>query len=108
MSDPDRPNHEPDLGPAEQEGLAELGQRLRDSRPIPHPAFRGMVRQQLLADAGSWRERPQRLRRLVAIYACAGVALLTFAGAGVLGVGPLAPEEQPEPAAKAVGSGPST
>jgi hypothetical protein len=68
----------------------ELEQRLRDERPIPHPGFRSMLRNQLLSDTGRSRMQPRRLRLLVASYASGGLVLLAVAAVGVLGAGPLA------------------
>jgi hypothetical protein len=85
--DPENPmgDHEP-LSPAE----AELEERLFSERPLPHPGFRGMLRNQLLTQAGEGAMQPRRLRLLIPLYASGGLALLAFAAVGVFGAGPLA------------------
>jgi hypothetical protein len=78
--------------PDEADALADVEQRLRAERPVPAAAFRAMLRQSLVADAPEAMARPappRRLRLLITAYAAAGVALLTVAGVGVLGGGPL-------------------
>jgi hypothetical protein len=82
----------PDLNP---EPLSpedhELGERLRQDRPLPHPGFRSMLRNRLLSEAGTTSApAPRRLRLLIATYASGGLALLAVAAVGVFGAGPLA------------------
>jgi hypothetical protein len=76
--------------PGEAEALADVERRLREERPVPAGAFRAMLRQSLLGDVVVRPTRPRRLRLLIAAYSAAGVVLLTVAGVGVLGGGPLA------------------
>ena len=91
-------DHDPDtttgpeqpLSPAEAEAVAELETRLRDERPLPHPGFRGMLRNQLLSQGQAGEFSPGRLRVLITAYASGGLALLALAAAGVFGAGPLA------------------
>jgi hypothetical protein len=68
--------------------LAEVGDRLRRSRPVPAAAFRGDLRRRLMADRGP--RRPQRLWLRVAATSGSGLVLLAVAAIGVLGAGPLA------------------
>jgi hypothetical protein len=89
--DPDSPlgGDEP-LAPGEADAVAALEERLFSERPLPHPGFRSMLRNQLLTDAGGSAMRPAHLRVLIAAYASGGLALLAFAAVGVFGAGPLA------------------
>ena len=77
----------PEHGPGpETEGIAA---RLEAERPIPHPAFRGELRRQLIGAAPPTARR--RVRFLITGYSAAGLALLTVAAVGLAGAGPFAP-----------------
>lgn len=84
---------DPDLGPHEREALVRTAERLERNRPYPSPAFRGELRRSLLADrtprARARATGPASVRRLIAIYAGSGAALLLVAAVGVAGAGPL-------------------
>jgi hypothetical protein len=68
--------------------LADMGEHLLRSRPVPAAAFRGDLRRRLMADRGP--RRPQRLWLRVAATSGSGLVLLAVAAIGVLGAGPLA------------------
>jgi hypothetical protein len=75
---------QPEFEPA----LEETIRRLRAERPVPHPAFRGDLRRQLLSTpTGS---RPGRVRAAIVAYATSGLGLLAVAAVGLAGVGPFA------------------
>lgn len=63
--------------------------RLQRERPVPAAAFRGELRRNLVASAGS-ETAPARIRRTILAYGLSGSALIAVAAAGVLGAGPLA------------------
>ncbi len=63
-----------------------VADRLMAERPVPAAAFRGDLRRALLTA----RARPRRFWLRVGTAAGTGSGLLTVAGLGVLGAGPLA------------------
>jgi hypothetical protein len=71
---------------AELEGVARM---LESERPLPSPVFRGELARSLRA--GTTQPTPRRLRARVIALVAAGVLLLTSAGIGIAGQGPLAP-----------------
>jgi hypothetical protein len=75
-----------DASPGERAELLAVADRL-NHRALPRPAYRAALRAALL---GQGSTRPERLRRLVLVYASTGAALLAFATVGVAGIGPLA------------------
>lgn len=83
---------EEDFGPGtrrdEQEPLLSLATRLETERPVPSPDFRHSMRRQLTDRVDT--ARLTQTRRLAALCAGSGVALLLLAATGVAGVGPLA------------------
>ena len=84
MSDARPLEFEPDLG--------EVGERLERERPAPGAAFRGELGRSLVEMEGRMTPltRPATLRRRIAGLAGSGAVLLALAGAGVLGLGPMA------------------
>ena len=71
------------------DGLDELALRLEDQRPIPAAAFRGALRQQLLARRSEGLSAPGRIRLAIAAYGTMGCLLLGIALLGLTGIGPL-------------------
>jgi hypothetical protein len=67
--------------------LTEVSDRLRTSRAVPRPGFRGALRRRLLADDAP-HAAPAGLRRVIAAYAGAGTVLVAIAAVGLAGVGP--------------------
>ena len=65
----------------------DLADRLQRERPVPRPAFRGMLRRRLADDNGP-RPLPILGWRWVVLSGASGVALLAIAAAGLAGVGP--------------------
>jgi hypothetical protein len=77
-----------DLEPDTPEELVLLAERLRDSRPLPNPVFRGQLRRHLEARSRPSRT-PARLRALIAGYGAAGTLLLVIGTVSAAGAGPL-------------------
>jgi hypothetical protein len=76
-----------DLEPGAGDDLIALAERLRDSRPLPNPTFRGELGRRLAVRA---RHRgPRRIRALIAAYSFAGTLLLVIATVGAAGHGPI-------------------
>jgi hypothetical protein len=69
------------------EDIRGIAQRLEAQRPLPHPAFRGRLRRDLM---GMPRRREPTLRAALALSG-AGSTLLAVAFLGVIGLGPLSP-----------------
>jgi hypothetical protein len=88
---------DPTLPDDERDQLEELAHRLVAERPVPAPAFRGELRRRILAQPS-----PRRIRLQVAGYLTSGVALLSVATLGVVGVGPLAPRPLAQSTAQAL------
>ena len=78
--------------PAQDHELHELGERLRDERPVPRAAFRAHLHQGLveLATGAPLHARPRHLWPRVVAIAASGAALLALVGLGVAGSGPFA------------------
>jgi hypothetical protein len=67
-----------------------LGLDLLQSRPVPHPAFRGELRRRLLRSPYATRARPPHLWARIAALSGSGTVLLLLALLGVGGTGPFA------------------
>jgi hypothetical protein len=84
----DRDDVRADLEPGVSDDLVLLAERLRNSRPLPSPAFRGALGRWL---AARWRRHlsPKRARSLIALYSAAGTVLMAAGALGAAGAGPL-------------------
>jgi hypothetical protein len=67
-----------DLEPGSSAELVQLGERLRDQRPLPSAAFRGELGRRLMRQRHS-RVSERLARRLIAGYAAAGTGLMAVA-----------------------------
>jgi hypothetical protein len=74
--------------PGDDPNLERMAQRLEAERPVPHPAFRGELRRELLATERSGKAPPARLRARITAYAGSGAAMLLIAAVGLAGIGP--------------------
>jgi hypothetical protein len=77
------------MPPDQDPGLRDMARRLTSERPIPHPAFRGRLRRDLLG-TGDTSTRPRRVRGMIAAYSASGAVLLAVVAVGLAGLGPLA------------------
>ena len=75
-----RDDLEPDVG----EDIILLAERLRASRPLPNPTFRGELGRRL-ASRSRRRLRPARARALIAAYSASGTLLLVIGAIGAAG-----------------------
>jgi hypothetical protein len=82
------PDIRSDLEPGAPEELVMLGERLRASRPLPSPAFRGQLGRTF---EGECRQHtsPRRVRALITLYASTGTLLLAAGAISAAGLGPL-------------------
>jgi hypothetical protein len=77
---------DPRVEPEERVRLLETARLLEEHRPMPRPTFRGQLARRLRTRSRS----PYPVRRLIAVYAGSGFALLMVAVIGLAGAGPLA------------------
>jgi hypothetical protein len=86
VTDPRQPREEfePDL--------VSVAERLERERPLPSPGFRGELKRHLMRKEERMTPAisPVALKRRIAGLATSGGVLLAIAGAGALGLGPLA------------------
>lgn len=76
-----------DVEPGTEDELLALADRLRRTRPVPRPAFRGDLARRLEATRGSGLTIG-RVRLLIATYSVSGTVLIVL---GALGAGRLGP-----------------
>ena len=76
-----------DLEPGAGEDLIQLAERLRASRPLPSPAFRGELGRRLAAR--SRHSNPLRVRAQIAAYTFSGTLLMIVGTVSAAGHGPL-------------------
>jgi hypothetical protein len=77
-----------DLEPGTEDELVVLADRLRRTRPVPRPAFRGDLARRLETLHGP-RLNMVRVRLMVAAYTVTGTLLIGLGALGAARVGPL-------------------